>query len=430
VIEAALAAVDPYAAVHRVLRRQEATLTLNSTPHTTYDLNAYERIVVLGAGKATAPMAQAVEEILGDYLTEGRIVVKYDHALPLQRITCDEAGHPLPDANGLAAGDALLASATALTERDLAICLLSGGGSALLESLPPPLTLADVQATTQCLLESGATIVEMNTLRKHLSRVKGGRLAEAIAPATLITLVLSDVVGSPLPAIASGPTVPDPTRWQAVGDIVQRYDLMEKLPPAVQAYLRAGIAGEIADTPKSLPPAPILIIGDNQRAITAAQIQAEALGYRTYIESTTLEGEAHQIGTMIGQAALRVRASHTPITPPACLIWGGESTVTLGQAYGMGGRNQEVALAAALEIDGETGILIGAVATDGTDGPTDSAGALVDGGTVMRGGGTAAAHHHLQRHDAYPFFVQSGDHLPLGATRTNVNDLLMVLVKR
>lgn len=427
IFQAALAAVEPDAAVRRWMRSNGDSLTLATTPPCHFDLSAYERILVVGAGKATAPMAQAVEAILGERLTGGLILVKYEHSLPLHIIECREAGHPLPDEAGLQAGSDLLALAKGATERDLLLCLLSGGGSALLESLPPPLTLADLQATTHALLACGATIVEVNTIRKHLSRVKGGRLAQAIAPATLITLVLSDVVGSPLPAIASGPTVADTTTWAEVGAIVAKYNLAPHLPPLVWAYLEAGIAGNLPDTPKTLPPAPIVIVGDNALAATAALERAQALGYRAEIRTTTLEGEAQTVAKGIAQEAIRLQRDGDAL--PLCLIYGGETTVTLGESSGKGGRNQELALAAALELAGREGITLGAFATDGSDGPTDSAGAIVDGGSVARGGGITLAHHHLMTHDAYPFLEQSGDLLRTGATRTNVNDLVMVVIE-
>ncbi len=424
---AARAAVDPDAAVRRFLSRVGDTLTLATTPPHSFKLADYARVVVLGAGKATAPMAQAVEEILGDALTGGIIVVKYDHALPLQTIECREAAHPVPDENGLRAGDDLLALANGATGRDFVICLLSGGGSALLESLPPPLTLADLQATTHALLACGATIVEVNTIRKHMSRVKGGRLAQAIAPATLITLVLSDVVGSPLPAIASGPTVADTTTWEEVSAIQAKYALASHLPDAVVTYLQAGIAGEHPDTPKTLPSAPVVIVGDNAIAATAALERARTLGYLTEIRTTMMEGEAREVGKAMAHTALQIqqRAFSTPV----CLIYGGETTVTLGEGAGTGGRNQELALAAALQLAEKADITLGAFATDGTDGPTDSAGAIIDGGTVARGGGPIAARHHLNSHDAYPFLVKSGDLLRTGPTLTNVNDLCIIIIE-
>lgn len=424
----ALAAVDPYAAVKRFLSREDNTLTLATTPPQTFNLSNYERVLVVGAGKATAPMAQAVEAILGDALTGGLIVVKYDHALPLHTIDCREAGHPVPDKNGLQAGDDLLALADSATERDLVLCLLSGGGSALLESLPPPLTLTNLQATTHALLACGATIVEVNTIRKHLSRVKGGRLAQVIAPATLITLVLSDVVGSPLPAIASGPTVPDTTTWEDVAAILTNYNLAPRLPILVLNYLQAGIAGAIPDTPKNLLSASVVIMGDNAIAATAALERAQSLGYTSSIQSTTLEGEARVVGKEIARLARQIQQNH--LSYSVCLIYGGETTVTLGDSAGRGGRNQELVLTAALEIADNTGITIGAFATDGSDGPTDSAGAIVDGSTVARGGGDAIARHHLDTHNAYPFLLKSGDLLITGPTRTNVNDLVMVVIER
>ncbi len=429
IMQAALAAVDPYTAVHRYLRRDHDTLQIATTPPHTLDLRHYARIWVLGAGKATAPMAHALEEILGEALTGGIIVVKYDHGLPLQKIEVREAGHPVPDEKGLQAGAEILALARNATGRDLVIGLLSGGGSALLEALSPVLSLSDLQATTHVLLACGATISETNTIRKHLSLVKGGRLAQAIAPAALITLVLSDVVGSPLDAIASGPTVPDPGTWNDVQDILNRYHLHTHLPASVRSYLQQGAAGEHSDTPKTLPPSPVVVIGDNAIAAQAAATHAHTLGLHPLILTTMLEGEAREVGGWLVALAKEIRRYHRPVSPPACLIIGGETTVTLGDSSGKGGRNQEVALTAALGIAGQEGLYIGALATDGTDGPTDSAGAIVDSTTVARA--TALGFdpiHHLDTHNAYPLLDATGDLLRIGPTRTNVNDLLFVIV--
>lgn len=441
IMQAALAAVEPVAAVRRVLHREQDELTL-LPDGPTFRLSEFERVFVLGAGKAGAPMAQAAEAVLGDWLTGGLVVVKYDHLAGIAQVQLREAAHPVPDEAGLAAGAAILRVAEQATERDLVLCLLSGGGSALLEALPEPLTLVDLQATTAALLASGAAIHEVNAVRKHLSRVKGGQLARAVAPATLITLVLSDVVGSPLDVIASGPTVPDASTWGQVEEIVTRYRLWASLPPAVRARLEQGAAGALPETPKADDPcfarASVVIVGDNAQAAEAAQREAAALGYQSAVLTTFLEGEAREVAKVAVALAREVQAADRPLPAPACLILGGETTVTLGSggeeaesglSPGTGGRNQELALAAALALAGKPGILVGALATDGSDGPTDSAGAIVDGETVARAaaqGYDAATH--LARHDAYPLLDAVGDLLRSGPTNTNVNDLLFVLV--
>jgi glycerate 2-kinase len=426
---AALDAVEPYRATRRFLTRDGNRLRVGARPPATFDLGRIERVTVLGAGKAAAPMARGVEDTLGDRLTGGTVVVKYGHALPLQRLTCREAGHPVPDENGLRAGEEILALARSATEQELVICLLSGGGSALLEAPHAPLTLADLQATTAALLASGATIVEVNRVRRHLSRLKGGRLAATVAPASLVTLVLSDVIGSPLTAIASGPTGADDSTWRDVQDIVERYGLAPRLPGAVVALVRDGAAGRVPETPAELPRAPVVVIGDNGMAAEAGERAAKALGYSTRIVSRTLEGEARVVGRTLARHARRVQGRMGNGAAARCLVYGGETTVTLGERAGTGGRNQELALAAALEIEGREGITLGAFATDGTDGPTDSAGAIVDGATVERGGGRAAARAHLDAHDAYPFLEACGDLVRTGPTRTNVNDLIVLLVE-
>lgn len=430
IMEAALVAVDPAAAVHRAMHREGDVLALGTQR---IDLATIERVIVLGAGKAGAPMAQAVEALLGDRIAAGYIIVKDDHSAPTSRITLSEASHPMPNAAGLAASEALLALADGATDRDLVIVLLSGGGSALLEALPAPLTLDDLRATTEALLASGATINEVNAVRKHLSRVKGGQLARAIAPATLVTLVLSDVVGSPLDVIASGPTVPDESTWVQVAAILERYALHEHLPPAVRERLEAGIAGQLPDTPKADDPLfagqSVHIIGDNAIAAEAAKREAEARGYHSAVLTTFLEGEAREVARVAVALGREVVAHGRPVPAPACLILGGETTVTLRGTPGRGGRNQELALAATQYLVGDQRITIGALATDGTDGPTDSAGAIVDGGSAERaavlGRSLADA---LACHDAYPLLDATGDLLISGPTQTNVNDLLFVMV--
>jgi hydroxypyruvate reductase len=318
--------------------------------------------------------------------------------------------------------------------RDLVIVLLSGGGSALLEALPPGLALEGWKATNRALLASGATIVKMNAVRKHLSLLKGGQLARAAAPAPLLALVLSDVVGSPLDAIASGPTVPDRTTWRDAWGVVERFGLAEALPPAVIARLRAGLAGDLPDTPKPGDPAfaraQTVVVGDNAAAAGAARRAAEQHGYHAVILSTFVEGEAREVAKVAAALGREVQVHGRPLPAPACLILGGETTVTLGGDHGSGGRNQEAALAAALALAGTRGITVVALATDGSDGPTDAAGGIVDGATVAAGAARGLdAHDALRRHDAYPYLDAVGALLRTGPTRTNVNDLLMVFVE-
>jgi hydroxypyruvate reductase len=431
VLEAALTAVDPYGAVLHVLQRQGNLLTVGAQQ---YDLTQFRRVFVIGAGKAGAPMTQAAEQVLGDRITNGLVVVKTDHGGPTTLVRIAEASHPMPDAAGVAAGQQILALAHEAGPEDLVIALLSGGGSALLVAPAEGLTLADKQGMTNALLACGATINEINCLRKHCSAVKGGQLARAVAPATLITLALSDVIGSPLDVIASGPTVPDASTWADAWAVVEKYDLASTLPPAIVARLRAGLAGALADTPKSGDPAfaktQNVIVADNRVAADAALAKARELGYHPLLLTTYVEGEAAQVAKVAVALAKEVRASGLPIAAPACLVLGGETTVTLGANPGRGGRNQELALAAALAMRNTPGVTIASLATDGSDGPTDSAGGLADSATVVRGEAAGlSALDYLRRHDAYPFLQATNDLLRTGPTQTNVNDLIFVFVE-
>jgi glycerate 2-kinase len=431
VLEAALDAVDPCLAVQQALGRQDNILHVGGR---SYDLSRYHRIFVIGAGKAGAPMAQAVESILGKRIDEGWVVVKTAHSGPTERVRIVEASHPVPDEAGVRAGQAMLAVAAEATQDDLVIALLSGGGSALLVAPAPGLTLADKQDLSKTLLACGASINEINVLRKHCSAVKGGQLARAVAPATLITLVLSDVIGSPLDVIASGPTVADQSSWEDAWALVEKYDLAQALPVAIVERLQAGLRGEIEDTPKPGDPsfarAQTHIVADNRLAAQAALAKAAELGYNTLLLSTFIEGEAAEVGKLLAALGKEVRDGGHPIPAPACLVLGGETTVTLGREPGKGGRNQELALSAALTLRGMAGITVVSLATDGTDGPTDSAGGLVDGATVARGEAVGlSALEHLRRHNAYPYLVAVDDLLLTGPTRTNVNDLMFVFVE-
>jgi len=356
-----------------------------------------------------------------------------------------EAGHPIPDEAGVLAGKEMLALVEQANADDLVIALLSGGGSALLvapanESAAasgqtvPALTLTDMQGMTDALLACGATINEMNCLRKHASAVKGGQLARSAAPATLLTLALSDVIGSPLDVIASGPTVPDESTWADAWAIVEKYGIDTALPAAVRKRLQAGLAGDIPDTPKAHDPVfdncNTLVVADNRTAASAALAKATELGFNTVLLSTYVEGEAAEVAKVLVGLGREVLDSGQPLPAPACLILGGETTVNLGDSPGQGGRNQELALAASLALQHLPGITVVSLATDGTDGPTDSAGGLADSGTVARGEHAGlSASDHLRRHDAYPYLRAAADLLLTGPTQTNVNDLLFVFVQ-
>ena len=399
-----------------------------------YLLSQYERIFVAGTGKASAAMGVNLERILGTRITKGLINVKYGHSQKLRRIQVQEAGHPLPDEKGLEGAGEMVRMLTSLTEKDLVIFLISGGGSALLPLPAEGITLEEKQATTNQLLSCGATIQEINTLRKHLSRIKGGGLAKIVYPATLVSLILSDVIGDPLDAIASGPTVPDPTTYEDCARILNKYELWEKIPPTVARHIREGMEGKKEETLKEGDPAFSnvynLVVGNNLLAMKAAKKAAQALGYRTLLLSSLVEGETREIAKAHAAIAKEVLLSGNPIPPPACILSGGETTVTL-KGKGKGGRNQEFALAAALEIAGWEEILIMSAGTDGTDGPTDAAGAFADGKTVTRAKTMGLdPWSFLKENDSYSFFQGIGDLLITGPTGTNVMDLRIMLVKK
>jgi hydroxypyruvate reductase len=427
VMQAALAAVEPGEAVRRALRRADDQLTVGGQ---TYDLTAYDRVIVVGAGKASAPMAAAVEEVLGAQVATGLVVVKHGHTHPTRTVQLREASHPIPDQTCVD-GTAELVSLLGTTgPRDLVVVVLSGGGSALMLLPAEGLSLADMQRTTDLLLRGGATINELNTIRKHLELAKGGGLARLAAPSDVLALVLSDVVGNPLDVIASGPTVPDTSTFADACAIVERFGLMEQLPERVSARLKAGRAGEIADTPKPGDPlferVQTLVVASNELAAEAGARQAESDGLTSLVLSTYIEGEAREVGKVVAALAREERARNGPVKRPCCLVLGGETTVTV-RGSGLGGRNQELALAASLKIAGLDDVIVAALATDGNDGPNDATGALADGSTVARARALGLdPDHYLATNDSYHFFEPLGDLLLTGPTNTNVNDLLFV----
>ncbi|MFQ5692198.1 MAG: glycerate kinase [Nitrospinota bacterium] len=426
IFRAALQAVDPYEATLRHLRLEGDVLHAADQ-----SLACPPRVFVVGFGKAAAPMAQAVEEVLGDRVAGGSVTVKEGHALPLRRVRVVEAAHPIPDARGLAGAEEIVKVLEPLGADDLVVCVISGGGSALLPLPAEGVTLEEKGATTQALMDAGATIHEMNALRKHLSRVKGGRLARLAHPAALVSLVLSDVVGDDADAIASGPTVPDRTTFASALEIVQRRGIRERLPRSVVERPEAGAAGKVPETPKADDPVfrrtRFVLVGNNALALRAAADAAGERGYRLLVLSSCMEGETREVARVHAAIARELRSSGNPAAPPACILSGGETTVTI-RGGGKGGRNQEFALAAAIHMDGLRDVLLLSAGTDGTDGPTDAAGAVADGTTVGRaaalGLDPGAA---LDDNDAYPFFQRLGDLLITGPTRTNVMDVRILL---
>jgi len=445
IFAAGLARVDPEALIRSTLKREGGRLHITVDGHSaTVDLGAFVRVLVLGAGKATARMALALESVLGERITDGVISVKYGHTEALTHVRTIEADHPVPDAEGVRAAREMAALAQAADADTLVFMLISGGGSAL---MPYPaetgdgdrlqrISLAEKQAVTRLLLECGATINEINCLRKHLSLIKGGRLAEMLYPATVVSLILSDVVGDNLDVIASGPTTGDSTTFADAAGIIDKYDLAGKLPAAVREYLAHGVAGSIPDTPDGSHPAfnrvDNLLIGTNIQGLQAAADKARALGYRTTVLSSQVIGEAREVARVLCGIA-KDAAKHDLFGPrPVCLICGGETTVTI-RGDGMGGRNQEMALAFLAEIaaspDDTKGIHLLAASTDGNDGPTDAAGAFADHGILQVAAAAGLSFTaYLKNNDAYRFFDPIDGLLKTGPTNTNVCDIQVMII--
>lgn len=426
-IAAGLEAADPYQALLHAVSLKRSSLRIGRR---TYDLTRYERVVAVGAGKASARMAQALEHVLGKQLERGLIVVKQGHSQPTKKIAIAEAGHPIPDRAGLEAAAQLRAMLAGLTSRDLVIVLLSGGASSLLPAPVPGVTLADKQKTTQLLLKCGAAIQDVNTVRKHLSLLKGGQLAVS-TKATIATLILSDVIGDDLGSIGSGPTSADRTTFADAIALLQQYKIWRRVPKPVRYYLTEGRRGAVPETLKPgsgrLRRVHNEIIGNNGAMLAAVTQMARACGLRTLLWSTALTGKAHGAARQIAALGRRIASGTDILRRPCCVVAGGETTVSV-TGRGTGGRAQEFAVAAAVEIAGLSNVWVAAFATDGTDGPTDVAGAVVSGTTVARaktkGIDLRTA---LTRHDTYPALKALRCHIRTGPTGTNVNDLYLLL---
>jgi len=428
IVRAALQAADPVEALKRAVSLQGDTLHVGAQ---SYNLAQYEHVYVLGAGKASAAMATALEEILGDRLSAGWINVKDGYTAPTRRITVHEAGHPLPDARGRAGSEQIVALARQAGERDLVLALLSGGGSALMTLPVEGVPLSDMEHLTHTLLCCGATINEMNAVRKHIEQLKGGQLSRLAYPARVIALILSDVIGSPLDVIASGPTSPDPTTYADAYGVLGKYGLVQDVPVSIVQHLQRGMANQIPETPKAQDPVwpntQNVVIASNEHAAQAAVARAQRLGLNALLLSTFVEGEAREVARILAALAREIAHSGRPLPRPACIVAGGETTVSV-RGHGLGGRNQELALAAALSIAGLQNVAILSLGTDGSDGPTDAAGAIATGRTVARGAEQGLRPlSYLADNDAYHFFQSIGDLVITGPTNTNVNDLMFVL---
>lgn len=436
IFNAALAAVDPYNAVLNAARVDGDQLHIAGAK---YHLASFDRIIVVGAGKATSRMALAIESLFEKKLASGLIIVKDGHTAPLAIIEQVESSHPVPAPAGVAATVRILEMAHAADAKTLIICLISGGASALLVAPVDGLALQDKQQATRLLLNAGASINELNAVRKHLSMVKGGRLAQAAWPAQVVTLIVSDVIGDPLDVIASGPMAADDSTYAVAWAVIAKYGLQEKLPARVVAHLQRGIAGQAAETVKEHDPCldstRNVIIASIHQAMAAAQEKASQLGFATKIITDELQGEARAAARFLAQAA---RAELAVMKPGErrCLLCGGETTVTV-HGTGTGGRNQELALAFALEIEGLLGVALLSAGTDGTDGPNDAAGAMVDGSSAARARTLGIDPlGYLDNNDSYTFFQRfdaatgAHSHFKIGATGTNVMDIQIVLLHK
>ena len=429
IFQTGLKAVDPKASIHRYCTLEGNFLVVGNQR---YNTGNYENIYVIGAGKAGAAMSSAIEEILGSRIKGGMVNVKYGYLSRTATVTIHEAGHPVPDRNGVEGARKILELAHSAKENDLVICLLSGGGSALLPLPVEGLSLEEKQETTRLLLSCGATIHEINTVRKHISAVKGGKLAKAVYPAAFVSLILSDVVGDDLDTIASGPTVPDSTTFGQCIDVFRKYGIEEQIPKSIIKIVREGVAGRVPETPKPSDPvfksSQTLIVGSNWECVQAACGEAATLGYKTLILSTLIEGETRDVAKVHAAIAKETLKTGNPISTPACILSGGETTVTI-KGDGLGGRNMEFTLAAALELDGWSEIVVMSGGTDGTDGPTDAAGAIADGTTVERARGLGVQPQTFFRNnDSYHFFEKLDDLIKTGPTNTNVMDLRILLI--
>jgi glycerate 2-kinase len=415
IFRAALEAADPQEAVLRHLKFDGRTIVAGRRK---YPVVKFDRIQVIGAGKAAAAMARALERLLGRRIASGWINVKDGHAGHLRRIHQQECGHPVPDERGVEGARRMAEIAREAGARDLLICVISGGASALTPAPIPPMTLVEKQELTKKLLASGATIHEINTVRKHLSSIKGGQLAKLAYPATMITLILSDVIGNDLDVIGSGPTVADRSTIDDARAVLAKYRIDQSV--------------EFHETPKPGDPAlervQNLIVGSNQQAIDAAAKKAKSLGYRTMVLSTRIEGETRDVAGVHAAIAKEILATGRPLRAPACVLSGGETTVTI-RGSGLGGRNQEFVLAAAIALEGAGPVIVLSAGTDGTDGPTDAAGAIGDASTVekARGQGLEAGRY-LKENDSYHFFERIVGLVKTGPTGTNVMDVRVVLV--
>ncbi|HOU02269.1 MAG TPA: glycerate kinase [Bacteroidales bacterium] len=395
-----------------------------------FQLADIRNIFLIGAGKASALMAQAMENILGPRITAGHIVTKYGHSVPLKYAGVTEAGHPVPDENGLRGTENIVSIVSRASEDDLVICVISGGGSALLTDVPDACSLNDLKALTDLLLKSGANINEMNCIRKHLSKVKGGMLSHTAYPARVVSLILSDVIGDPLDVIASGPTAPDPTTFRDALGIIEKYGISDNVPGNIIEILNDGILKKRKETLKESDEAfrltTNLVIGNNSLALQKAKEKAEAYGYSAKIITNAIRSDVSDAADFIFSSLVKLKNENAGIK--SCLLFGGEPTIKI-TGNGLGGRNQHLALLMAEKLKDLRGVIFLAGGTDGTDGPTDAAGAIADPGTVKRSEILGLdIKKFISDCDSNNFFRQEGGLIITGPTQTNVMDLMIVLI--
>ncbi|MGQ9544052.1 MAG: glycerate kinase type-2 family protein [Candidatus Bathyarchaeia archaeon] len=428
IIEYALEAVDSYKATMRRVKVEDDKLNVDGSK---YDLAMIKRIFVVGAGKATFPIAQALEEVLEDRIWKGLIIVKRGESRRLKRIQVVEASHPLPDEAGLEGAWKTVRIVEEAQSGDLVFCAVTGGASALMPMPAGDITLEDKRVTTELLLKSGAKIDEVNAVRNHISKIKGGRLAYYIHPAQMINLIVIDeVAGQPW-----GPTVPDQTTFQDAARVLEKYSLWDKVPMSVREYIEKGLRDPRLETPKTRDFKNLkvqnVILADNESLCKAAERKARDLGFRSMIISTLLEGESREVGSVLAGIAKEVDLKARPLKPPCVLITGGESTVSVRDECGLGGPSQELVLGASLKIAGNRRIVIASIDTDGTDGPTDVAGGLVDGYTFSRAEEAGLdIFEGLMKHNSCEVLTRLQDTIITGPTGTNVMDLNLIVVTR
>jgi len=428
-LEAAVKAVDPKQIIKSKLNLKNSILYVGEH---SFDLGRFKNVYVIGGGKASGLMANALEQVLGKHITRGIVNVPRGDKAKTNIIKLHAASHPIPDETGVQGTTQMLKIAEKANEDDLIICLISGGGSSLMPLPRGEISVADKREITNALLKCGATINEINTVRKHISEFKGGWLAKKAYPATILNLILSDVLSDPLDFIASGPTVPDSTTFSDAVKVLKKYVLWNKTPKTVQKVLSDGEKGLIPETPKANDDAFKkvfnVVVGNNRLASQTACKQLELDGLNTFLLTATLEGEARHVGTMLSSIASEMISSGNPVSRPAGVVVGGETTVTV-TGKGLGGRNQEIALAAALKLKNVDGVVIASLSTDGIDGPTDAAGAIVDGKTLKKAKKKGLIpEEYLSRNDSYNFFSKIGDLIFTGPTGTNVNDVSAIVV--